>query len=390
MQSLISSASDNGSTQRGKYKRVVVKVGSNLLTAGTERLDLEMMASLVGQIARLHNAGIDVVLVTSGAIAAGRHRLGLQKDRKGIPFKQVLAAVGQSHLMHAYDQLFGWHGITVAQTLLTRADLSNRLRYLNARNTLLALLELKVVAIVNENDVVAVEEIAEAKFSDNDNLSARVANLVDADLLVILTDITGLFTADPRIDPDARLIPYVIKVDAQIEKLAGGVGSDKGRGGMATKLEAAKLATASGVSVVIASGRERDVIGRLARGEELGTFFAPRIDRLESRKRWMLGDLSVKGSIVIDDGAVKALTKKGKSLLPAGIVGFEGKFQRGDNVTLVDLLGRKVACGTVNYGYTEVAVVKGHRSDRILELLGYEYGEEVVHRNNLVILDEVL
>ncbi|MDO8672352.1 MAG: glutamate 5-kinase [Dehalococcoidia bacterium] len=369
-----------------RYQRVVVKVGTNLLTAGTDRLDLEMMASLVGQIARLHGRGIEVILVSSGAIAAGRHRLGVKQDIKGIPFKQVLAAVGQSRLMYAYDQLFSWHGIIVAQTLLTRADLSDRLRYLNARNTLLALIELKVVGIVNENDVVAVDEIAEAKFGDNDNLSAMVANLVDADLLIILSDVDGLYTADPRVDPNAQRIPYVERVDAGIESLAGGVGSDLGRGGMATKIEAARLATCSGVGVVIAAGRETDVIGRLVRGERVGTYFSPREDRLESRKRWMLSGLSVKGVIVVDDGARKALMGQGKSLLPAGIVDLRGNFQRGDSVTVVDTEGRKLAFGIANYGHADLALIKGRHSDHIAEVLGYEYGDEIVHRNNLVVL----
>lgn len=368
------------------YRRLVVKLGTNLLTAGGDRLDLEVMASLVGQVARLHQQGFEVILVSSGAIAAGRHELGLSRERKDIPFRQVMASVGQSRLMQAYDQLFRWHGITVAQTLLTKADLSHRSSYLNARNTLLALLELRVIAIVNENDVVAVEEIKEAQFGDNDNLSALVANLVDADVLILLGDVPGLFTADPHRDPTAELIPRVERIDARIERLAGGKGSEQAIGGMITKIQAAHLATASGVTVVIAEGRERDVLPRLVGGEALGTLFPPAASKLESRKRWMLSGLANKGALVVDPGAALALTRDGKSLLPAGIQVVEGRFQRGDKVDIRDAQGRHIACGITNYSAGDLALIKGCRSDRIQELLGYEYGAEVVHRNNLVLL----
>ncbi len=250
-----------------KYHRILAKLGTNLLTGGSDHLNLEIMSSLVGQITRLHRQGLEVIIVSSGAIAAGRQRLGLIKERKDIPFKQVLAAVGQSRLMDAYDQLFGWHEITIAQTLLTRTDLSDRLSYLNARNTLLALLELGVIPIVNENDVVAIDEIQEARFGDNDTLSAMVASLADADLLMLLTDTAGLYNADPNRDPNARLIERVDRIDASIESLASASCSERGTGGMATKIEAAKLATASGVAVVIADGQEPEVIIRLAQGE---------------------------------------------------------------------------------------------------------------------------
>jgi glutamate 5-kinase len=369
-----------------EYHRIVVKLGTNLLTAGSDRLNLETMASLVGQIARLHREGLVIVVVTSGAIAAGRHRLGITKERKETISKQVLAAVGQSRLMDAYDKLFGWHEITIAQTLLTRADFSDRLRYLNARNTLTALLELRVIPIVNENDVVAVEEIREILFGDNDNLSAMVANLVDADLLMMLTDTDGLYTADPRLDPTAKLIERVDKIDASVEALAGASGSGRGTGGMVTKIEAAKLATASGVAVVIANGREPDVIIRLAKGEAIGTYFKPVASRLESRKRWLLSQLS-KGKLYVDSGAATALRKQNKSLLPAGITKVGGTFERGDVVNVFDsATGEKIALGITNYSSGDVAVIKGGRSDRIAELLGYEYGAEVVHKDNLVLL----
>ena len=368
------------------YHRIVVKLGTNLLTAGSDRLNLETMASLVGQVARLHKEGLAVVVVSSGAIAAGRHRLGITKEQKEITSKQVLAAVGQSRLMDAYDKLFGWHEITIAQTLLTRADLSDRLRYLNARNTLTALLELRVIPIVNENDVVAVEEIQEIIFGDNDNLSAMVANLVDADLLMLLSDTAGLYTADPHRDSKAKLINRVEKIDASIESLAGGSSSGRGTGGMATKMEAAKLATTSGVAVVIANGQEPNVIVRLAKGDAIGTFFQPVASRLESRKRWLLSQLS-KGKLYVDAGAATALLKQNKSLLPAGVTKVSGEFERGDVVNIFDgKTGEKIACGISNYGSDDIASIKGAHSDRITDLLGHEYGAEVVHRDNLVAL----
>ena len=367
------------------YHRIVIKLGTNLVTGGRDSLNYEAMAELVGQVAQLNQQGLEVILVSSGAVAAGKRRLGIQKKLRDIPFKQVLASVGQAHLMQSYDQLFSRRGIITAQALLTKADFLNRSGYLNARNTLLALLKLKVVPIINENDVVAVDELEGISFGDNDNLSAMVANLVDADLLIILSDVAGLYTADPKRDANAKLIPRVEKIDAFIESLAKGSSEGEGVGGMSTKIEAAKLATASGTAVVLADGREPNVILRLINGEALGTFFPPTTSKLESRKRWMLG-LPAKGKIFIDSGAKTALQKQNKSLLPAGITGIEGEFERGDIVTIVDSNGDKVACGISNYKSADVEVIKGCRSDQILKLLGYEYGAEVVHRDNLVIL----
>ena len=317
----------------------MAKFGTSLLTGGSDHLNQDIMSSLVAQVAQLHKQGLELLIVSSGAIAAGRHKLGLTKKLRGIPFKQVLASVGQSRLMNVYEQLFSQHDITVAQALLTKADLTDRAGYLNARNTLLALLELRVICIVNENDVVAVDEIQEAKFGDNDNLSAMVANLVDADLLLILTDIAGLYTADPHRDPDARLIPQVDRIDSEIESLAADTPGNLGTGGMITKIEAAKLATASGVTVIIADGREPDIILRLAAGEAIGTRFLPATSKLESRKRWMLSGLSTKGKLVVDSGAALALKKQKRSLLAAGIKQVEGKFQRGDIVNIYDPQG---------------------------------------------------
>ncbi len=369
-----------------RYQRIVIKLGTNLLTAGSDRLSVETMSSIVGQIAKLHKKGIETVVVTSGAVTAGKHHLGLLDERKDIPFKQVLAAVGQSRLMDAYDQLFREHEITIAQALLTRTDLSDRLGYLNAHNTLSALLELRVVPIVNENDVVAVEELYHAIFGDNDSLSALVANLVNADLLVILTDTIGLCTANPHLDPNAKLIECVEKIDASIERLASKSLSTRGIGGMVTKVEAAKLATASGVAVVIADGRESDIILKIINNEAAGTYFKPVTSKLESRKRWLLSRLS-KGAISVDTGAVKAVQQQNKSLLPAGITKVSGKFERGDVINILeDANNEKIACGISNYSVNEIDVIKGAHSEKIIELLGEEYGTEVVHRDNLVIL----
>lgn len=372
-----------------KYDRIVAKFGTNVLTSGSDRLDLELMASLVRQVAELHKGGAEVLVVTSGAIAAGRHRLGLhdtKKDRKDIPFRQVLAAVGQSDLVQTYQELFGQHHINVAQTLLTKRDLADRVGYLNARNTLLAMLELGVVPIINENDVVAVDEIEGLKIGDNDNLSALVANLVDADLLALLTDIAGLYSSDPRIDPGAEIIHRVDRIDATIEALAGGSQSNRGTGGMATKIQAAKLATGGGSDMYIAAGQEPDVLVRLAGGEGVGTYFPAAADRMESRKRWMLAGLSVKGNIVVDDGASKVLRERKTSLLPAGVQEVHGSFARGEAVAIVDGAGVRIACGIANYGSDEITRIRGIRSDRIEETLGHHYGTAVVHRDNLVLL----
>ena len=367
------------------YRRIVVKAGTGVLTRGAGRLDLDVMSDLVGQAARLHESGAEVILVTSGAVAAGRHTLGGVPNRRDVPFRQVLAAVGQSYLMHTYQQLFARHGINVAQALITLKDLADRQGYLNVRNTLLALLELRVVPIMNENDVVAVDDIGE-EFGDNDRISAVVANLVDADLLAVLTDTDGLYTADPRVDSGARLLRRVEKVDTAIVPLAGSHRNPDARGGMPTKLEAARLVTSSGISMVICNGWEPDVLLRLARGEEVGTLFLPTASRMESRKRWMLSGLSAQGRIVVDEGAAAALRDHNRSLLPAGVQAVQGGFLRGDIVDMVRSDGERIACGIANYSSQDMDQLKGVRSDRIQGILGYHYGQEVVHRNNMVLL----
>ena len=368
------------------YHRIVVKLGTSLLTGGTDHLNEGIMLQLTAQVAKLHQQGREILIVSSGAIASGRHKLGLAKKLRGIPFKQVLASVGQSRLMSVYEKLFDQHNITVAQALLTKADLSDRAGYLNARNTLLALLELRVICIVNENDVVAVDEIHEAKFGDNDNLSAMVANLVDADLLLLLGDVAGLYTADPYRYPDAQLIPQVERIDSRIERLAAGTSNGRGIGGMVTKIEAAKLATASGITVVIADGRESDIILKLVDGEAVGTHFWPFTDKIESRKRWMVSYLSAKSRLIVDSGAAGALRKQKGSLLATGIKQVDGNFQRGDVVTIYDHRESLIGCGITNYGANDIRVIKGAQSKDIVTLLGYDYGAEVVHRNNLVVL----
>lgn len=368
------------------YKRIVCKFGTSLLTGGGDHLDLKMMSNLVSQLAQLHNQNEELVVVTSGAVASGRHKLGLLRKVKGIPYKQVLSSVGQSHLMYSYESLFNQHNITVAQALLTRAVLCDRTGYLNARNTLLALIELGVISIINENDVVAIDEIQGARFGDNDNLSAMVANLIDADLLIILSDVSGLYDADLGLNPNAALIPEVKKIDENIFKLAGGSRSGLGLGGMLTKLQAASMATACGITVIIARGDEPDIMLRLATGEPIGTRFLPTANKKESRERWMLAGLSVKGKLVVDEGASQALEKENSSLLGAGIIEVEGTFQRGDLVNVYDTSGNRLGSGITNYGADDIDKIKGVHSKKIPSILGYDYGSEIIHRNNLVIL----
>jgi glutamate 5-kinase len=363
---------------------LVVKVGTSTLTRGGEDLDDSMMQELAEQIAKVRLAGCSVILVSSGAVVAGRRRLALPDGRKDVATKQVLASIGQSVLMHAYEQLFRPFDITVAQTLLTRRDLADRQGYLNTRNTLLALLDLNVLPIVNENDVTAVDEL---RVGDNDNLSAMVANLIDADLLVILTDTGGLYTADPRSHPDAKLIQDVYDVDNGLEKAAGLTRSQQGTGGMHTKLQAARGSMRWGTKMVICQGTLPNVLTRLIEGEALGTTFHPAKTGLESRKRWLASGLASKGELALDVGAIVALTERGRSLLPAGIKGVQGRFKRGEAVHMRASNGKVIACGLTSYDSTDIARIAGRRSDEIEAVLGYTYGPEVVHRNNLVLLE---
>lgn len=383
----------SGQDREPAYRRIVVKAGTNVLAGGSSQggLDADVMAALVDQMARLANSHqVQVLLVTSGAIAAGRQALAERiavPAVPDIPTRQVLAALGQSRLMSAYTGMFEQHGVVVSQVLLTIKDLAQRQAYLNIRNTLLSLLDLGIVPILNENDVVAADEIGEV-FGDNDRLSSLIATLIDADLLVILSDVDGLYTADPKSDPTATRIDTVDFVDDRVIAMAGEHRNAWARGGMPTKLDAARLVTTSGIAMSICRGRDPDVVVRVAEGEPVGTFFRPASSKLEARKRWMLscvGD-SDWGQVVVDDGAVSALRRNGVSLLPAGVRNVVGDFQRGDIIYICDSAGSHVACGIANYSHGDVGRIRGMRSDRIVDTLGYHYGQEVVHRNNLVLL----
>ena len=379
--------------ERPLYRRIVVKAGTGVLTAGdgSGGLDLAVMADLVRQICRLQLAGgTELLLVTSGAIAAGRQELSRGNralSERDIPSRQALAAIGQGRLMHTYERLFASCGVPVAQALLTINDLADRQSYLNVRNTLLALLDLGVTPVLNENDVVAVDEIGEV-FGDNDRLSALVTNLVDADLLIVLTDTDGLYTADPRYHPAAALIPVVEQVDEGIVAAAGQHRNPWARGGMPTKIEAARLVTAAGIPMVLCNGRAEGAILRAAAGQAIGTIFRAAGEKLEARKRWMLSRVrdSQWGALVVDGGAVNALRHRHVSLLPSGVKEVQGVFERGDIIYIVDEPGRRIACGIANYRAADIGRIRGSHSDAIPDILGYHYGQEVVHRNNLALL----
>ncbi|MDN3557143.1 glutamate 5-kinase [Halomonas maura] len=363
-------------------RRVVVKIGSALLTNDGRGLDEAAIGGWVDQIAELHRRGVEVVLVSSGAVAAGMVRLGWQLRPSAVHALQAAAAVGQNGLTECYEGHFARHGLITAQVLLTHDDLSNRKRYLNARSALRTLVDMRVVPVVNENDTVVTDEI---RFGDNDTLGALVANLLEADALVILTDQEGLFDADPRHDPHARLIAEGRADDARLAAVAGGGGA-LGRGGMATKVRAARLAARSGAVTVIASGRQSAVLQRLADGERLGTLLTPERAPMAARKRWLAGQLQVRGSLTLDAGAVKVLRGSGSSLLPVGVKALSGDFVRGDMVLCVDEAGQRVAKGLVNYGADEAQRLLGQPSHRIEAILGYMEAPELIHRDNLVVL----
>jgi glutamate 5-kinase len=366
------------------YQRIVVKLGTSSLTDGTLRLAPPRLVELARQIAQLRSEGRDLIVVSSGAMAAGRERLGFPQLPKEVPAKQMLAAIGQPRLMALYEQIFGLYGLPIAQILLTRADLADRRRYLNSRNTLTALLDHGVIPIINENDSVATEEI---RVGDNDNLSALVANLSDADLLVMLTDQPGLLTADPRLDPGAQLVSDVTEPDIpeSLWQAAGGSTNRLGTGGMVTKLQAADLARRSGTTVVIAYGNEPDVLLRLATGEKIGTRFHPVVTSIESRKRFILAGGRTAGCVHVDEGAAHAL-HRGSSLLPVGVAQVEDEFERGDTIRVVDPSGREIARGISSYDSADLLRIRGHQSDEIESILGYHYSDEVIHRNDLVLL----
>ena len=362
-------------------KRIVVKVGSNVLTARND-LNTNVIESISRQICILIDKGVEVLLVSSGAMAAGLRRMRLSARPDEIPQRQAISAIGQSGLMYAYEEAFGGCDKKVAQILLTSEDLNNRERYLNARNALYALLAWKVVPIINENDTIKVEEI---KLGDNDNLSAMIALLMDADFLINLTDIDGLYTKDPRTFDDAELIPQVTAYNKQIETYAGDIPGALGSGGMLSKIRAAKKVTAAGVPMIIAKGTKPDILTRLFGGERHGTYFVPKEKKLPSRKCWIAYTLKPKGSIIVDDGAARAVLQNGKSLLPSGIVDVRGHFGPGDAVEFMTGQGPALGIGLVNYNVSEIQAIKGLKTSQIKSKLGSKPYDEVIHRDNLVI-----
>jgi glutamate 5-kinase len=363
-------------------KRLVIKVGSSLVTNDGAGLDRAAIANWAGQIARLRDDGREVLLVSSGAIAEGMQRLGWSVRPSAMHELQAAAAVGQMGLVQMYESCFREHALRTAQVLLTHADLADRQRYLNARSTLFTLLELGVVPVINENDTVVTDEI---KFGDNDTLGALVANLVEADCLIILTDQQGLYSADPRHDLAATLVGEARAGDPALEAMAGGAGSSLGKGGMITKILAAKRAASSGAHTVIASGREPSVLERLARGEALGTLLISDTAPLAARKQWLADHLQLAGRLLLDAGAARALRRDGKSLLPIGVTAVEGEFERGAVVGCVDPDGREIARGLVNYSASEARLIRGKSSADIAAVLGYVDAPELINRSNLVL-----
>ncbi len=367
-----------------KKNRTVIKIGSAVLASADNGLDHVRIERLTGEICDLLDQGHEVIMVSSGAIAAGLMKLGLPK-KKGMPLslKQAAAAVGQSGLMRIYEKTFNAHGRNVAQVLLTREDLSSRTRFLNARNTLQTLLDYGVVPIINENDTVSVDEI---KFGDNDNLSGMVVHLADAELLVILSDIDGLYTADPKLDPAAQLIPLVEKVTAELERGAGDAQSLVGTGGMRSKIMTAKKVGAYGAPVAIINGKKAGTLTALFEGRNVGTLFLPRAEKQDSRKHWIAYTVSATGKLIVDDGGREALVNKGKSLLPGGVVKVEGSFKAGECVTCMDRTGRAFARGLVKYSSADLDRIKGLKTSQIASVLGHKDYDEVIHRDDLVLL----
>jgi len=367
-----------------KTRRIVIKIGSAVLTSSDQGLDQDRIERLASDISSIMGQGREVVLVSSGAIAAGLAKLGLRKT-KGMPLslKQAAAAIGQSGLMWMYEKTFNTHGKKVAQVLLTREDLSNRTRFLNARNTLQTLLDHGVIPVINENDTVSVDEI---KFGDNDNLSSMVVHLTDADLLIVLSDIDGLYTADPKIEASAELIRVVEKITAEMERSAGDAHTALGTGGMRSKLMTAKKVGAFGAPMVILNGKKNGMLQALFEGADVGTLFVPKPEKQDSRKHWIAYTVCSNGRVMIDDGALEALMNKGKSLLPGGIAGVEGSFKVGDCVTCIDRSGNAFARGLVKYSSADLDRIKGLKTSQIESVLGHKDYDEVIHRNDLVIL----
>ena len=367
-----------------KAKRIVIKVGTSTITYANGKRNFSQIDRLAREISDLQNQGKEMILVTSGAVAVGVDRMGLPGKPKTIPGKQAAAAVGQGVLMHTYEKFFADYGQIVAQVLITKTEAIDRHRYTNTRNTFMELMRQRVIPIVNENDVVALDEL---KIGDNDNMSALVAGIVDADLVIILSDVDGLYTANPQTHPDAVIVPEVAEITPEIEASAGGVGSARGTGGMATKIQAAKAATSSGIHLVIASGTEKNAITRVLQGEELGTLFVSRENRLQFRKRWLAFGAKIAGSIVVDDGCAKAIRKAGGCrILPAGVFAVQGEFLPGSTVSVIDKDAHELARGLVHYSSAELEQIKGCNSGEIANILGHKNFDEVIHRDDLVIL----
>lgn len=371
----------NPKTPIERISRAVVKVGSNVLTAQSG-LNLDAIASITHQICQLLERGIEIILVSSGAMASGMKKMGLAKRPEAIPKRQAIAAVGQAGLIQEWEAAFARFDRKVAQILLTSDDLTSRKRYLNARNTLNTLLAWQVVPIINENDTIMIEEI---KLGDNDNLAAMIALLLDADIFINLTDIDGLYDKDPRIHPDARLIPEVTTFGRDIEKYAGEIPGALGTGGMLSKIKAARKVTMSGIPMVIAKGHRPDVLLRIVDGEATGTFFAARRQKLNRRKCWIGYTLQTKGTLTVDTGAARALLANGKSLLPSGIVKVTGQFPVGAAVAILDQASQPIGSGLVNYSANEIRIIMGLKSHEIKARLGQKTYDEVIHRDNLVI-----
>lgn len=363
-------------------KRWVVKVGSALLTDPEAGLNKELVHDLVAQIANLKKSGIDIVMVSSGSIVEGMQRLGWVQRPHALYHLQAAAAVGQMGLIQTYESAFKEHGLQTAQVLLTDADMANRLRYLNARSTLRTLLDLGVIPVVNENDTVVTEEI---RFGDNDNLAALVANLIEADVLVILTDQDGLYNKDPRTNEDAELVSEANAGDTALEKMAG-PSSGLGRGGMLTKLQAAEKAARSGAATIIANGTQNGILLGIKNGDDCGSLLLPSRERLAARKQWMAGQMKVRGRVVLDDGAVMVLRESGRSLLSVGVTQIEGEFVRGELVACLDAQQREIARGLVNYSSEEARKILGKPSGDIEIILGYVDEPELIHRDNIVLL----
>lgn len=365
-------------------KRIVVKVGTSTITYSNGKRNFSQIDRLARELSDLQNQGKEMILVTSGAVAVGVDRLGLAQKPDTIPGKQAAAAVGQGVLMHTYEKFFADYGQIVAQVLLTKTESLDRHRYTNSRNTFMELLKQRVIPIVNENDVVALDEL---KIGDNDNMSALVAGIADADLVIILSDVDGLYTANPQTNPDAVLVNMVSEITPEIEASAGGAGTLRGTGGMATKIQAAKAATSSGIHLVIASGTQKNAITDILNGEEVGTLFVSRENRLQFRKRWLAFGARIVGSIIIDDGCVQALHKAGGcSILPAGIADVQGSFEAGSTISVMDTDGHELARGLVHYSSEELSKIKGCKSTDIEDILGHKNFDEVIHRDDLVIL----